>query len=274
MSECAPLPTRGVCAHRGGAAGRPENTLSAFREAVALGAHQVEFDVRRSADGEIVVVHDASVDRTTDGRGRVAAHTFAELRRLDAGSWWGDRFRGERIPTLAEALDVLPEDVWINIQIKRREPLGEDVARAVVESGRRHQVLVACGNDAARRVRAVCAELRICNLARQKTRAAYVEHAIAVQADFIQFHYLRGPVEPALAERAHRAGLRVNLFCGPGVTATQLEADFAAGVDFVLVDDLPLALRVAQRLGIAPVPRCRDAASVPDEHENPVRRGA
>ena len=103
---------------------------------------------------------------------------------------------------------------------------------------------------------------------------AYVDHAIAMQADFIQFHYLRGPVEPALAERAHRAGLRVNLFCGPGVTAAQLEASFAAGVDFVLVADLPLALRVAQQLGISPVSRGGNSGPEPREYENPARQGA
>lgn len=261
MSRRESLPLRGVCAHRGGAAGRPENTLSAFREATALGVHQVEFDVRRSADGEIVVVHDASVDRTTDGSGRVADHTFAELRRLDAGGWWGERFRGERIPTLAEALDVLPDDVWINIQIKRHEPLAEGVTRLVVEAGRLHQAVVACGNEAARTARALQPDVCICNLARQQTRAAYVEHAIATGADFIQFHYLRGPLEPAFAERAHRAGLRVNFVSAPSATAEELQAAFEAGVDFVLVDDLALGLYVAQGLGIESLSRRRDASS-------------
>lgn len=104
-----------VVAHRGASAVAPENTLAAFREAVRLGAHAVEFDVRRSRDGALVLCHDDTLERTTDvrrvlpGRApwRVADLTLAELRRLDAGVWRGSPYAGERIPTLAEALEML-----------------------------------------------------------------------------------------------------------------------------------------------------------------------
>lgn len=249
------LPDRGVCAHRGGAASAPENTLAAFRHAGTLGVHQIEFDTRRSSDGELVVIHDASVDRTTDGRGNVCDLSLAELRRLDASGRGSVRHRNERIPTLEEALAVMPNDVWINLQIKRGEPIAEEVARLVVDSGRARQVVIASGNDAGQRARSVHPDLLLCNLARQRSRARYVDHAIATGSDFIQFHYARGPVEPALADRAHRAGLRVNFFCAPGVGADDLCELFSLGVDFVLVDDLPLALEAARRAGIEPLAR-------------------
>jgi glycerophosphoryl diester phosphodiesterase len=244
------LPRRGIAAHRGGTTTHPENTLAAFREAVRLGAHQIELDVRATADAELVVIHDPTVDRTTDGRGAVAELTLEALRHLDAGHRWGPACAGERIPTLAEVVDAMPRDVWLNIQIKRGEPIAAPVSRLLVERGRVHQAILACGNAAAREARSVEPRLRICNLVRQRTRAAYVEHALATGADFIQLHHLRGPPEPELMAHAREAGLRVNYFAGPELP--DLAALFDAGVDFVLVDDVPAALEAARKLGIPP----------------------
>src|SRR3954470_18661165 len=86
--------------HRGASAYAPENTVAAFDEAVRLGAKGVEFDLRITADGNLVVLHDATVDRTTNGHGHVANMTRFDLLRLDAGSWMNRRFAGTRIPTL------------------------------------------------------------------------------------------------------------------------------------------------------------------------------
>lgn len=247
------LPARGICAHRGGAATHPENTLSAFRNAASLGAHQIEFDVRRTIDGEIVVIHDASVDRTTGDRGKVSRWKLARLRELDFGRWKSDRFVGERIATLAETLDAMPRDVWINLQIKKGEQVAADVAELVGERGRLDQVIVACGNTSAETARAIAPKILICNLARQETRLAYVDHAIAVGSDFVQFHHLRGPPEPELVERAKRAGLRVNYFCDP--QGCELVPLFEAGIDFALVDDVASALWEVRAIGIEPITR-------------------
>lgn len=96
-----------VAAHRGDGASGPENTLAAFRGAVAAGSDLVEADVRLTADGVPVLMHDPTVDRTTDGSGRVADLTFAELRALDAGSWFSPASAGLRVPTFEELLDYL-----------------------------------------------------------------------------------------------------------------------------------------------------------------------
>jgi glycerophosphoryl diester phosphodiesterase len=247
------LPLRGIGAHRGGAKTHPENTLAAFRNAVALGTHQIEFDVRQTADGEIVVVHDATADRTSDGRGEIARTHLAKLRELDFGRWKADRFAGERIATLGETLDALPRDIWINLQIKKGEPVAADVARIVTSRGRLDQVILACGNAAARTARERAPQMLICNLVRQDSRDAYVDHAIAVGSDFVQFHHQRGTPERALIARAKRAGLRVNYFCSPdGCELTPL---FEAGVDFALVDDVAAALEEVRAIGIEPVAR-------------------
>jgi glycerophosphoryl diester phosphodiesterase len=94
-----------VIGHRGAMGYRPENTLPSFEHALALGADCVEFDVHLTRDGAAVVIHDDTVDRTTNGRGQVRDHTLAELKRLDAGSWFGPDYAGARIPTLDEVLD-------------------------------------------------------------------------------------------------------------------------------------------------------------------------
>lgn len=246
----AGLPERGVGAHRGGGARRPENTLAAFREALRLGVHQLELDVRRSADGALVVIHDAHVDRTTDGTGAVASLPLARLRELDAGARFAADFAGERIPTLAEALDAAPRDVWLNLEIKRGEPIAREVAELVGERDRSRQTVLACGNAAGREARAVDPRLRLCNLARQRSRAAYLDHALALGADFLQLHHLRGPPEPELVARAHAEGLRVNFVASPD--GPDVAGALAAGVDFVLVDDVPAGLAAARRAGIPP----------------------
>jgi len=115
-----------VTAHRGFSGQYPENTLVAFEKAVALGVDIVEFDVRETADNELVVIHDATVDRTTDGTGLVARHKATELRRLNASYWNGPHDTGQRttepvgrhmIPTLEETLSALSGNVGLNIQV-------------------------------------------------------------------------------------------------------------------------------------------------------------
>lgn len=231
--------------------------MAAFREAVRLGAHMVELDLRCCADGAIVVMHDAKVNRTTDGRGAVADLSLAELRQLDAGRHFAAECAGERVPTLGEALDALPRDVWVNLQIKRREPIAAEVVHTLVRAGRLDHAFLACGDSAGSEARAVHPDVQLCNLARQRSRDAYIEHAAAMGSRFVQFHFLRGLPEPKQLERAHAAGLLVTFFCDPA--GRHVEELFARGVDFVLVDDVSAALQVAARCGM----HLRPAAPTP-----------
>lgn len=133
-----------VIAHRGGANLRPENTLAAFEHAVSIGADVLEMDLRATADGSIVVLHDATVDRTTDGRGRVNALTLTELRKLDAGYRWTNdggrtypyRGRGIRVPALEEVFRRLPTQ-RLNLEMKRVEP---DLAQPLCALVRRYEM--------------------------------------------------------------------------------------------------------------------------------------
>lgn len=120
-----------VIAHRGASQDAPENTLAAFRLAHAQGARMVELDARLAADGELVVIHDSTLERTTDGRGRVIAATSQALARLDAGSWRGAAYRGEPLPTLAEALGLLVElGMGVNVELKADPGEAERTGRA------------------------------------------------------------------------------------------------------------------------------------------------
>ncbi len=92
--------------HRGASGVAPENTLAAFRRAIEMGAEALEMDLQLTKDGAVVILHDATIDRTTDRRGRLADLTLAEVKHADAGGKTGPAYRGERIPTLAEAIDL------------------------------------------------------------------------------------------------------------------------------------------------------------------------
>jgi glycerophosphoryl diester phosphodiesterase len=107
-----------IWAHRGASARAPENTLAAFREAEAAGADGLELDVHLSRDGVPVVIHDDTVDRTTDGSGAVSALTFREIRALDAGCWFGRRFACEPLPTLEEVFRLAGDRLRLNVEIK------------------------------------------------------------------------------------------------------------------------------------------------------------
>ena len=108
-----------VIAHRGYRANYPENTLVAFQAAIDAGADMIELDVLLTRDRKMVVIHDESLDRTTNGQGMVTDYTLSELKELDAGSWFDPCFTGERLPTLEEVLDLVKGQAFLNIEIKR-----------------------------------------------------------------------------------------------------------------------------------------------------------
>jgi glycerophosphoryl diester phosphodiesterase len=115
MFPTLPRPT--VFAHRGASAHAPENTLAAFQLAHEHGADAIEFDVKLSKDGHVVAHHDTTLNRTTDGDGKLSQYTLAELKKLDAGAWFSEQYRGERIPTLAEIFETVGDKLFMNIEL-------------------------------------------------------------------------------------------------------------------------------------------------------------
>jgi glycerophosphoryl diester phosphodiesterase len=118
-----------LIAHRGASGHAPENTLAAFKKAVTFGATFIETDLQLTRDARLVAIHDETVNRTTNGKGAVHDMTLGELRRLDAGSWFGSEFAGERIPTLEEVLDFAKKfDVIFYLEMKPGGTFGSEHA--------------------------------------------------------------------------------------------------------------------------------------------------
>jgi glycerophosphoryl diester phosphodiesterase len=119
--------------HRGASLAAPENTLASFQAAREMGGDGVELDVALCADGEVVVIHDDSVDRTTNGQGLVRDFGLADMRGLDAGSWFGPEFAGERIPTLREVMEWARDDMLLNIELKGLSLRSDGLEHKVIE---------------------------------------------------------------------------------------------------------------------------------------------
>src|SRR6266545_5505015 len=118
------LPRPVIFAHRGACAHAPENTMASFELALAHGADAIELDVKLSSDGYVVVHHDDTVDRTTDGTGRIKNLTLAELKKLDAGSFLSEKFKGEKIPTLEEVFEAVGKRTFINVELTNYKTRG------------------------------------------------------------------------------------------------------------------------------------------------------
>jgi glycerophosphoryl diester phosphodiesterase len=108
-----------IYAHRGASGSSPENTMAAFRKAVSMGSQGIECDVQMTKDGKLIICHDELLDRTTDGKGFIKDKSYEEIRRLDAGSWFGDTYAGQRVPLLEELLYLVKNSgIYLNIELK------------------------------------------------------------------------------------------------------------------------------------------------------------
>ena len=134
-SRCTPL----IIAHRGDHSQAPENTLQAFQRALEGGADGIELDVRLTKDGQLVVFHDRTLDRTSNGHGPVNRCTFAEVRSLDVGAWCSPDYKGQIAPTLDEVFDILPHDFLVNVEMKVIIGGMKLIAHRVTEVIRRHR---------------------------------------------------------------------------------------------------------------------------------------
>ena len=195
-----------VWAHRGASALAPENTLAAFRAAEAAGADGVELDVQLSRDGVPMVLHDETLDRTSDGRGSVSALSLEQIKRLDAGSWFSADFAGEKIPTLEEALHWGGSRLRFNVEIK-----DSAAAQAVLELSRSYPqtsiVVSSFDHDLLQRLRCSAPNLPLAFLWDNPDWAVAVERAAACAAESFNPRYKDLSVE--LLTDCHRLGLAI-----------------------------------------------------------------
>jgi glycerophosphoryl diester phosphodiesterase len=209
-----------ILGHRGASGEAPENTLSAFEAALRLGADGVELDVTLSRDGVPVVIHDDTLDRTTTGAGRMSDQSLAELKRLTAGyaARFGNRFAGERIPTLAEVFAALEARAIINVELKRdRTPegaLGREVVRLIYDHQREARVIISSFQlRALQRVRQIAPALPLGALYMRPAAAGRVESRLrqAVCPAAPEAHHPEYPaLTPEWLQWYHAHGLRVN----------------------------------------------------------------
>ncbi|KOR24315.1 glycerophosphodiester phosphodiesterase [Clostridium sp. FAM 1755] len=131
-----------ILAHRGASAYAPENTMVAFKKAIDMNADGIELDVHLSKDGHIVIIHDEKVDRTTNGKGEVKDFTLDELKKLDAGFWFSDKYEGERIPTLEELLKLINNtNIYLNIEIKAGYRIYPNIEEKVIDMIEKYKIL-------------------------------------------------------------------------------------------------------------------------------------
>jgi glycerophosphoryl diester phosphodiesterase len=243
-----------VVAHRGASKECPENTLAAFKRALEHGADGIELDVQLTRDGEVVVLHDEQVDRTTDGRGWVRDLTLAEVRRLDAGDWFAPGYAGERVPTLPEVFQVAGRAALVNVELKNNKVRYDGLERKVLDivktAGLSANVVISSFNHASLRVvQSLDSSQRIATLhppgpwrypvlCRLPARAA-----LAVGAEAA--HLPHRTVSRRTVAHCHNVGIDVRTWTVNA--AEEVERAVADGVDAVFTDDPGMVRKLLER---------------------------
>jgi glycerophosphoryl diester phosphodiesterase len=246
LARAAPFPSA-VCAHRGASTTAPENTLAAFRAAAQGPSEIVELDVYLTRDEELVVFHDEKLERTTGGeKGRVVDLTLEEIRAFDVGAWFGERFAGERVPRLAEAIAAIGRRATPMIEVKeaqKRAPaLVERLAQGLAEAGAEARAIVLVWDDET--ARSVRERLPGALLALVAFTRRAIRRAAAGGLDGVMPYY-RSATRRFIAE-AHEA----ELFVAPWTVnrAKDLEFFARAGCDAIVTDVPETARDVLERL--------------------------
>ena len=240
-----------IFAHRGASAHAPENTIAAFELAIQQHADVIELDTKLTADGHVVVIHDQSVDRTTDGSGWVSELSLASLRELDAGSHFSDTFHGEQIPTLEEILEIFAGRIFLNIELTNyRSPfdaLPMKVAQLIDQCDLETQILVSSFHPVPlRRFHHLLPSIPIGFLAKRGTaglisRSWFGNALVPYQA----IHPEKSDISPALITKAHQSGKRVHTFTVN--SADEMAKLLSLNVDGIITDDPLLAHQVVGR---------------------------
>lgn len=240
-------------AHRGYSVAAPENTLVSFRKAIELKPDMAECDARKTKDGELIVIHDPTVDRTTNGTGKVADMTLDELRRLDAGSWFAPEFAGEKLPTLDEVIDLFKDSgVTLIVEIKE-EGTEDEVVAALYEHGMEHQSMI-CSfhHKVGVRMPVIAPDIPFSPIIAPKEpvgedqAVALADEAAAVNGSMLAVQYKA--LTPALVLAAHAANLQIQPW-NPDDEA-EIRRLAGMGIDAISSNDIRLTLQVLSDLGV------------------------
>lgn len=236
-----------IFGHRGASAHAPENTLAAFELAVAQNADAIELDAKLSADGQVVVIHDATVDRTTGGHGRVKDLTFSQLRALDAGSFFSESYRGEKIPALEEVFEAVGTRTFINVELTNyttpRDGLVETVCKLVKKFELQKRVMFSsffASNLA--KARAYLPDVPSGLLALNGFLGAWARSFGFAFGRYQALHPHLTDVTPQQVQRVHRLNRRIHVWTVNA--AEDMRRLFHWGVDAIFTDDPQLAVQV------------------------------
>jgi len=239
------IPNPVIFAHRGASSYAPENTLAAFDLALRQGAEAIELDAKLTADGQVVVIHDQTVDRTTQGSGRVKEMSLAQLKELDAGSHFDMKFKGEPIPTLDEVFAAFGQQLFINVELTNYASLFDalpDKAAGLVKQHKLSQrVIFSSFNPIALlRIHRLLPETPIGLLALPGNSGAWARSWPGRIVPYQALHPALEDVTPGLVEKCHRLGKQVFVW-----TVNQVEDMrrlVAMRVDGIFTDD-PISAR-------------------------------
>jgi len=230
-----------VVCHRGASLWAPENTLASLEKAIELGAGVVELDVRPSRDGVLHVMHDATVDRTTDGSGRISDMSTEEIGQLDAGVWFGPEFAGERVPRLDRFLDACKGRIATYVEIKEGDPA--EVRDMLAVRGMLDEAWTFSFDQSIRaETRAKVPDLRRMVLF---MHVGSVDRAVAQDAHILEFH--EDNLDAELVASAKRAGLTTQMFYA-GKERQVFENAVRCGVEQMNIDEVELFRAVEKEL--------------------------
>jgi len=245
MLETLPRPV--VFAHRGASAHAPENTLAAFKLALTQQADAIELDVKLSADGYVVVFHDPTVDRTTNGKGPLKNMTLAELKKLDAGSSFSEQFKGEPIPTLEEVFETVGKQTFINVELTNYKTPHDQLVETVCMLIKKHKMqknvmFSSFFASNLSKARSYLPEVPSGLLALNGILGAWARSFGFVFGKYQALHPHLSDMTQQEAVRVHRLNRRVHVWT---VNDEQdMRRLFGWGVDGIFTDDPQLAVRV------------------------------
>ncbi len=196
-------------AHRGASGHAPENTLPAFRKAVAMGADGIECDIRETADGEMVVFHDATMKRLTGNRERISHLTCSEIKKRDAGRWFSNAFSGEMVPTLSEAIEIIPPPILLNLEIKTASY--KKIFELIQKRGLlARTVLSSFDHSVLFKLREISPTLKIGYLVDREPWEKVFREAMALGA--LSLNIPANRVTPEAVQKAHKEGIKVHVY--------------------------------------------------------------
>lgn len=236
-----------IIAHRGASAYAPENTMAAFQKAVELSADGIEFDVKCSKDGEMVIIHDQSLERTTNGHGRVIETNLKDLRNLDSGSSFSPEFTGEKIPILSEVLEEFSKRLIINIELTNyssiRDGLAKKAANLVKQMGVENHVIFSSFHPYNLYItRRILPNVPVALLALPGKKGAIFRSNLLRWLSPDLIHPYFSDVDKQFVEKQHQKNRKVNVWTVN--TETQIKKLLKDNVDGLITDDPSLAKRI------------------------------